>query len=79
VILVSEFGVKRLIVAGGETSGAIVKALGIETLHVGPYSDQGVPRTVVSHPLNMALMLKSGNLGQNSLFEDTLSSMARSD
>ncbi len=79
VILVSELGVKRLIVAGGETSGAIVNALGIETLNVGPYSDQGVPRTVVSRPLNMALMLKSGNLGQDTLFEDTLTAMERSE
>lgn len=79
VILVSKLGVKRLIVAGGETSGAIVNALGIETLNVGPYSDQGVPRTVVSHPLNLALMLKSGNLGQDTLFEDTLIAMARSE
>ena len=38
-------GVRRLIVAGGETSGAVVKALGVDGLRIGPEIDPGVPWT----------------------------------
>ena len=38
-------GVGQLIVAGGETSGAVVKALGVEGLRIGPEIDPGVPWT----------------------------------
>jgi uncharacterized protein YgbK (DUF1537 family) len=77
-VLVCDLGVRRLIVAGGETSGQVVKALNITTLSVGPYDGQGVPRTVARMPWTLALMLKSGNLGTDTLFEDALHAMARS-
>ena len=40
-----EHGVRRLVVAGGETSGAVVQALGVEALRIGPQIDPGVPWT----------------------------------
>ena len=65
VVLVHE-GVGRLLVAGGETSGAVVSALGITTLRIGEQIDPGVPWTqtplaVREAPLSLAL--KSGNFG----------------
>lgn len=63
--LVNE-GVGRLVVAGGETSGAVVSALGIQALRIGEQIDPGVPWTQTtladrSRPLSLAL--KSGNFG----------------
>jgi uncharacterized protein YgbK (DUF1537 family) len=63
-----ERGVRRLIVAGGETSGAIVQALGIRGLRIGPQIDPGVPWTTsLDEPL-LALALKSGNFGSEDFF-----------
>lgn len=61
-------GVTRLIVAGGETSGAVVNALGVKALQIGPEIAPGVPWTrVVSGP-DIVLALKSGNFGQEDFF-----------
>ncbi|MEQ6917779.1 3-oxo-tetronate kinase [Halomonas aquatica] len=64
-------GVGRLVVAGGETSGAVVSALGIRTLRIGEQIDPGVPWTQV--PLEgdrppLSLALKSGNFGGPEFF-----------
>ncbi len=62
--LVADHGVRRILVAGGETSGAVVGALGVSGLRIGPSIDPGVPWTQsvgTTHPL--ALALKSGNFG----------------
>jgi uncharacterized protein YgbK (DUF1537 family) len=56
-------GVGQLIVAGGETSGAVVKALGVSGLRIGPEIDPGVPWTVTLGERPLALALKSGNFG----------------
>ena len=61
-------GVRRLIVAGGETSGAVVKALGIEGLRIGPEIDPGVPWTLSLGEPAIALALKSGNFGTPDFF-----------
>lgn len=64
-----EAGVRRLIVAGGETSGAVVTKLGVRGLRIGRQIDPGVPWTVTlgaSTPL--ALALKSGNFGSVDFF-----------
>lgn len=61
-----DHGVKRLIVAGGETSGAVVSHLGINTLRIGPQIDPGVPWTAANP--NLALALKSGNFGEVDFF-----------
>ncbi len=58
-----EAGMRRLVVAGGETSGAVVKALGIEGLAIGPQIDPGVPACTSLGDRPLALALKSGNFG----------------
>jgi uncharacterized protein YgbK (DUF1537 family) len=64
-------GVRQLMVAGGETSGACVQALGIEQLQIGAQIDPGVPwchaHTPVS-PDGLHLALKSGNFGGPDFF-----------
>jgi len=61
-------GVHRLVVAGGETSGAVVGALGVEGLYIGPEIDPGVPWTVSLGKPTLALALKSGNFGSEDFF-----------
>jgi uncharacterized protein YgbK (DUF1537 family) len=64
-------GVGRLIVAGGETSGACVQALGITQLRIGPQIDPGVPWCHAATPVRAAglhLALKSGNFGGTDFF-----------
>ncbi len=65
-------GVGQLIVAGGETSGTVVKALGVKGLRIGPEIDPGVPWTVAltekSAGMPLALALKSGNFGSEDFF-----------
>ena len=71
-----ELGVGQLIVAGGETSGAVVKALGISGLRIGPEIDPGVPWTTgitakgneTPKHTPIALALKSGNFGTPDFF-----------
>ncbi len=63
-----ERGVKRLVVAGGETSGAVVSALDLDDLELGPEIDPGVPVLVARGPEPVALALKSGNFGGPDFF-----------
>lgn len=58
-------GVGRLIVAGGETSGAVVTALGLAALQIGPKIDPGVPALRSG---DLVLALKSGNFGADNFF-----------
>ena len=66
-----KFGVGQLIIAGGETSGAVVQALGMTQLQIGAQIDPGVPwcagQTAVSDSL-LHLALKSGNFGTADFF-----------
>lgn len=64
-----EKGVRRLVVAGGETSGAVVNALGVKRLRIGVEIAPGVPCTVSLENPNLALALKSGNFGGPDFFE----------
>jgi uncharacterized protein YgbK (DUF1537 family) len=61
-------GVRRLVVAGGETSGAVVSALGVQGLFIGPEIDPGVPWTFSIGEPTLALALKSGNFGAPDFF-----------
>ena len=61
-------GVRRLVVAGGETSGAVVGALGVLGLYIGPEIDPGVPWTFSIGQPTLALALKSGNFGAPDFF-----------
>jgi 3-dehydrotetronate 4-kinase len=61
-------GARRLIVAGGETAGAIVQALGVTGLRIGRQIDPGVPWTMSLGDPPLALALKSGNFGAPDFF-----------
>ena len=65
-------GARRLVIAGGETAGAVVQALGVSGLRIGPQIDPGVPWTAslpgsLGEP-GLALALKSGNFGAPDFF-----------
>ena len=61
-------GVGRLVVAGGETSGAVVSALDVTALRIGPEIDPGVPWTASVGAKPILLALKSGNFGAPDFF-----------
>jgi len=65
--LLAQQGVARLLIAGGETSGAVVESLKLDTLQIGPEIDPGVPALRASEDLVIAL--KSGNFGSVDYFE----------
>ena len=67
-----QHNVRRLIVAGGETSGAVVKKLGITKLEIGPEICAGVPWTKADTDVPVALALKSGNFGDDDFFRTAL-------
>ena len=68
-------GVRRLVVAGGETSGAVVDRLGLPGFLVGAEIAPGVPVLRAVGGSEMALALKSGNFGGDAFFEDALKLM----
>lgn len=63
-----DMGFTRMIVAGGETSGAVVNGLGVTALEIGPEIDPGVPWTRSIGGTELALALKSGNFGAPDFF-----------
>jgi len=65
-------GVRRVVVAGGETSAAVVKALGIRALAVGSEIAPGVPWMTTLDDPPLALALKSGNFGGPDFFLEAL-------
>ncbi len=69
-------GVRAFVVAGGETSGAVVEALGVHALAIGPEIDPGVPwtRAVGGEPFWLAL--KSGNFGGPDFFAKATAALA---
>jgi uncharacterized protein YgbK (DUF1537 family) len=73
--LLASAGVERIVSAGGETSGAVVGALGIDAMEIGPEIDPGVPALrVPGRPL--ALALKSGNFGGADFFGRAAAALA---
>ena len=65
-------GWRKLIVAGGETSGAVLEALSIRQLRIGPEIAPGVPWTISMDDPPILLALKSGNFGQKDFFTKAL-------
>jgi uncharacterized protein YgbK (DUF1537 family) len=65
-------GIRRFVVAGGETSGAVAKALGADCLAVGPSIAPGVPWCATLDAEPIALALKSGNFGAETFFADAV-------
>ncbi len=68
-------GVRRIVVAGGETSGAVVNGTGADVLHIGPRLAAGVPVCRIDGDVPVALALKSGNFGGPTFFADALALM----
>ena len=62
-----DLGVRRVVVAGGETSGAVVAALGVRSVLVTAEEDRGVPWCVSTGDPELGLLLKSGNFGRPDL------------
>ena len=79
-----ELGVRQLVVAGGETSGACVQALGITLLRIGGQIDNGVPwchamvnaASANAAPQGLHLALKSGNFGSDDFFTKAFQSLS---
>ena len=75
-----ERGVRQLVVAGGETSGACVQALGIAQMQIGPQIDPGVPwchaRTDIAEGTPVHIALKSGNFGGDDFFTKAFTVLA---
>lgn len=78
-----ESGVRQLVVAGGETSGACVQALGVHQLRIGPQIDPGVPWCHAIAPgggepgrAGLHLALKSGNFGSTDFFTKAFAVLA---
>jgi uncharacterized protein YgbK (DUF1537 family) len=78
--LVAQHGVRQLVVAGGESSGACVQALGVAQLQIGAQIDPGVPwchalaQAAQAAPLHIAL--KSGNFGSPDFFTKAFEALA---
>ncbi len=73
-------GVGQLLVAGGETAGACVQALGVTQLRIGPQIDPGVPwchATPPARPAGLHLALKSGNFGGLDFFTRAFETLER--
>jgi uncharacterized protein YgbK (DUF1537 family) len=72
-------GVRQLVVAGGETSGAVVQALGVARMVIGPQIDPGVPWTAAQtarpERQTVHLALKSGNFGTTDFFTKALATL----
>ena len=71
----SQAGVRRFVIAGGETSGAVVSALKVEALEIGPQIAPGVPATLSYGSPRYALALKSGNFGGPDFFAEALDAL----
>ena len=74
-----ERGVRQLVVAGGETSGAVVQALGVKQMAIGAQIDPGVPWTAARSPAcpgqPLHLALKSGNFGAEDFYTKAFASL----
>lgn len=65
-------GIRRLVVAGGETSGAVITGLNLQAVSIGPEIDPGVPALSAAEGKPLAIALKSGNFGGQDFFERAL-------
>ena len=67
-----ERGFTRIIVAGGETSGAVTKALGFGAFEIGASVAPGVPVMIPAERPDIRIVLKSGNFGDEEFFAQAL-------
>jgi len=66
--ILADRGARRIVVGGGETSGAVVEALDVTSLAIGAEIDPGVPALVTERNGPLGLALKSGNFGGPDFF-----------
>ncbi|CAH1694848.1 putative 3-oxo-tetronate kinase YgbK [Hyphomicrobiales bacterium] len=71
-----EAGVRRIVVGGGETSGAVVSALGVSSFRIGREIDPGVPVLVTEDGTGLGMALKSGNFGAVDFFAKALGAIS---
>lgn len=72
-------GVRQLVIAGGETSGACVQELGIQSMQIGPQITPGVPwcySACAAAPDGLHIALKSGNFGADFFFLNAFNVLA---
>ncbi|PTM55226.1 3-oxo-tetronate kinase [Phreatobacter oligotrophus] len=74
-VRLADAGIARLVVGGGETSGAVVTALEVECFHIGPEIDPGVPALAAEGPRPIRLALKSGNFGAIDFYDKALAAL----
>jgi 3-dehydrotetronate 4-kinase len=72
-----EIGVTRYLIAGGETSGAVLEHMGVKKLRVGAYEAPGLAQAFYEGSTPLAFCLKSGKLGPEDMFLPMLDSLAR--
>jgi uncharacterized protein YgbK (DUF1537 family) len=70
-------GVRSLVVAGGETSAAVTRALGLRRLHIGPEIDPGLPWTLHLGEPSVHVAFKPGPLGSHAFFLKALERLQR--
>lgn len=76
-VALADAGVKRLVVGGGETSGAVVKGLQLGSVVIGAEISTGVPALLAMRNAQpMALALKSGNFGSEDFFNRAFQTLA---
>lgn len=71
--LAEKDGMDRIVVAGGETSGAVMLALGYDAYYIGESIAVGVPEMIPVNNRDLTIVLKSGNFGQVDFFERAVS------
>lgn len=71
----AENGIRRLVVGGGETAGAVVTALGVDRFRIGPEIDPGVPALAAEGRMPLRMALKSGNFGSLDFFDKALAAL----
>lgn len=76
-LALAERGVRRFVVGGGETSGAVTQALGLALLEIGPEIDPGVPALLCrDRGETIGLALKSGNFGAPDFYAKAMKALA---
>ena len=76
-VLAEKDGFRRIIVAGGETSGAVTKKMGYDAYLIGESIAPGVPVMIPAENPQIRLVLKSGNFGQPDFFLRALKMTAK--
>jgi uncharacterized protein YgbK (DUF1537 family) len=76
-VVLRDAGARHFIVAGGESSGAVVQALGVTCMRIGAQIAPGVPWTFSLDTPQLSLALKSGNFGSLDFFSNALSMLPR--